>query len=91
MRWTEEVELLQEEMRRVLEFLGWQSNWWRREAVRWEGLPVDQLEGYKAYGIHQAECRQALCIHFQFLWRDVDKLVKQGHVEDEESPENDND
>ena len=29
MRFTEEVELLQEEMERVLRFLQWQENWWR--------------------------------------------------------------
>jgi hypothetical protein len=28
MHWSEEVELLQEEMRRVLQFFGWQATWW---------------------------------------------------------------
>jgi hypothetical protein len=28
MHWSEEVELLQEEMQRVLQFFGWQATWW---------------------------------------------------------------
>ncbi|KAG2028626.1 hypothetical protein BDR03DRAFT_818726, partial [Suillus americanus] len=28
LRWAEEVDLLQEEMRRVLQFFNWQANWW---------------------------------------------------------------
>jgi hypothetical protein len=28
MRWQEEVELLQEEMRRTLQYLEWQAVWW---------------------------------------------------------------
>ncbi|OJA20624.1 hypothetical protein AZE42_14183 [Rhizopogon vesiculosus] len=27
-RWSEEVELLLEEMQRVIEFLKWQAEWW---------------------------------------------------------------
>ena len=33
MRWSEEVLLLREEMRRVLVFLEWQATWWEKRAV----------------------------------------------------------
>ncbi|KAG2750254.1 hypothetical protein P692DRAFT_20421062 [Suillus brevipes Sb2] len=33
MRWAEEVELLHEEMRRVLQFLRWHAAWWHAVAI----------------------------------------------------------
>ncbi|KAJ7725158.1 hypothetical protein B0H14DRAFT_3519387 [Mycena olivaceomarginata] len=32
MRWTEEVDLLEEEMRHIVEFLQWRSGWWKERA-----------------------------------------------------------
>ena len=33
MRWSEEVLLVQEEMRRVLEYMSWLANWWSSHAA----------------------------------------------------------
>jgi len=53
-RWTEEVELLQEEMRWVCAFFNWHAAWWRDQAGRRIGLDVAKLEGLEAYARHQA-------------------------------------
>lgn len=77
-RWSEEVTLLLEEMRRILAFFEWQGNWWDRQG---EGLPfvsAQQSEGVNAYAKRQAAIRRALriaCIHD---WKDVDEWVKMG-------------
>ncbi|KAF8069134.1 hypothetical protein FPV67DRAFT_1415501 [Lyophyllum atratum] len=37
MRWAEEVELVQEEMRRVLAFLSWKAGWWLEQRLSQNG------------------------------------------------------
>ncbi|KAG2104983.1 hypothetical protein BD769DRAFT_1612896 [Suillus cothurnatus] len=56
-RWTEEVELLREEMRRVCAFFDWHAAWWRDQAGRRIGLDVAKLEGLEAYARRQAALR----------------------------------
>ncbi|KAJ7434249.1 hypothetical protein B0H11DRAFT_2258549 [Mycena galericulata] len=54
MRWSEEVDLLEEEMRRVLQFLHWRSEWWEGQVGR-RGLEEGaQAEGEDAYARRQA-------------------------------------
>jgi hypothetical protein len=54
MRWSEELRLLEEEMRRVLVFLEWDANVWTKQAEdlesRWPSIDRAQLEGLAAYG-----------------------------------------
>ncbi|KAJ7882560.1 hypothetical protein B0H14DRAFT_2565252 [Mycena olivaceomarginata] len=44
MCWTEEVDLLEEEMRRIVEFLQWRSGWWK-ERVNIRGLSEGPQRG----------------------------------------------
>ncbi|KAG1880024.1 hypothetical protein F4604DRAFT_1679157 [Suillus subluteus] len=53
-RWMEEVELLQEEMRRVCAFFDWYAAWWKDQASRRIGLDVAKSEGIGAYAKRQA-------------------------------------
>ncbi|KAG1884716.1 hypothetical protein F4604DRAFT_1878684 [Suillus subluteus] len=53
-RWMEEVELLQEEMRRVCAFFDWHAAWWKDQASRRIGLDVAESEGIGAYAKRQA-------------------------------------
>ncbi|KAG1865495.1 hypothetical protein DFJ58DRAFT_771317 [Suillus subalutaceus] len=53
-RWMEEVELLQEEMRRVCAFFDWHAAWWKDQASRRIGLDVAKSEGIGAYAKRQA-------------------------------------
>ncbi|KAJ7839976.1 hypothetical protein B0H14DRAFT_2360894, partial [Mycena olivaceomarginata] len=66
-RWTEEVELLREEMRRVPVTLRWKAGWWVERST------VDEFEGYhaegaRAYAFRQAELLRRISDHFEELW-----------------------
>ncbi|KAG2356874.1 hypothetical protein BDR07DRAFT_1453293 [Suillus spraguei] len=62
LRWAEEVDLLQEEMRRVLQFFNWQANWWEGQgAAAWD-------EGLRAYASQQANICHRLAARFHSIW-----------------------
>jgi hypothetical protein len=75
MRWSEEVVLLQEEMRRVLAFLRWQGHWWNEQQSRYSNLPTAAEEGMRAYALRQSELRRSLGLSFGEHWKDAPKLV----------------
>ncbi|KAJ7667386.1 hypothetical protein B0H14DRAFT_2300724, partial [Mycena olivaceomarginata] len=65
-RWTEEVLLLKEEMRRIPITLRWKAQWWEDRCV------VEEFSGYHAEGARAYALRQAK------LFRDIaDKFEKQ--------------
>ena len=67
-RCKEEVLLLKEEMRRVLVFLEWKSDWWlQRQSLR-VGLPLELDEGLRAFSLGQADLQKGLASHFQEIW-----------------------
>jgi hypothetical protein len=69
-RWTEEVDLLQEEMRRVVMFLEWKSaDWLARADVCGENLALDIQSGLIAYAKKQASIYHNLAVSFAKLWR----------------------
>jgi hypothetical protein len=78
MRWPEEVVLLQEEMRRVLEFLLWSARQWKETAGNLSWAAEDYREGLIAYAECQASIRLSLRDHFIYLWRYVPEYVKLG-------------
>ncbi|KAG2086104.1 uncharacterized protein F5147DRAFT_748645 [Suillus discolor] len=63
--WAEEVDLLQEEMHRVLLFFNWQANWWEGQGVL---QAVARDEGLRAYASRQANIRRRLAAHFDRIW-----------------------
>lgn len=75
MRWSEEVRLLQEEMRRVLAYHEWHADWWELLAFAKTGLSPDKEEGSVAYAYRQASIRLALREECQRLWANVDAFV----------------
>ena len=72
MRWSTEVLLVQEEMRRVLEYMSWFANWWTSHAAV-PSIAHDPYltEGLTAYAAKQADLRLSLRNHFKMLWKDV--------------------
>jgi hypothetical protein len=84
-RWSEEVELLLEEMRRVIVFLKWQADWWKeRETLRMvDSVPTQ--EGLTAYACRQSALRGSLIASFQNLWSGVPALVFDGVMESREA------
>ena len=67
LRWSEEVQLLKEEMRRVRKTLEWEGRQWEG---RTEPCTADAAaaEGIKAYAIRQAQVRRDLLDHFTRMW-----------------------
>lgn len=79
-RTTEEVMLLREEMRRVLEFLEWRARWWDAKADLRSNVSLEMSEGLKAYAFQQAALQRSLATSFKTLWTtplaDVDELLE---------------
>ena len=59
MRWTEEIMLVQEEMRRVCSYLSWYENWWssRTDVGCMRQYDPFISEGITAYAEQQAHLR----------------------------------
>jgi hypothetical protein len=68
MRWSEEVDLLQEEMRRVLQFFDWQATWWNSQKERRLAEPAEERDGLRAYAARQGSLRRNFHWHFSRLW-----------------------
>ena len=69
-RWKEEVELLQEEMRRVVVFLEWKSRDWLTKVEAPRGNTGPDIEsGLNAYARKQAAILHNLALSFTKLWR----------------------
>lgn len=80
-RWKEEVELLVEEQRRVLQFLHWQEDWWLgKEVALGSTNDMSLKEGLAAYALRQAAIRRDLRIHFTKMWQDTQRYVELGNV-----------
>lgn len=82
MRWTEEVVLLREEMRRVLAFLDWHAQWWVGRATANTELSLEHTEGLVAYAEKQVSIRRALRSSFDQLWRSEWAKIKHGEGAD---------
>jgi hypothetical protein len=82
-RWSEEVELLQEEMSRVLMFLDWHARWWmEQENRREEGVDAHLREGLSAYAHRQASIRLKMKDSFVNMWDSVGTWIKAGEISD---------
>ncbi|KAJ7805542.1 hypothetical protein B0H13DRAFT_2387660 [Mycena leptocephala] len=60
-RWDEEVNLLREEMRRLMRYLVWETGVWtaRAEMTR-DDVPAAMQAGMRAYALHQANVHDSL-------------------------------
>ncbi|EDR03963.1 uncharacterized protein LACBIDRAFT_330859 [Laccaria bicolor S238N-H82] len=68
LRWTEEVMLLKEEMRRVRKTLEWRAMWWEQRREGWESQDGAMREGIRAYATRQAGIQRGLCLRSTRLW-----------------------
>lgn len=69
-RWTEEVALLLEEMRRTLSYCVWKANWWRARAASRTGS-VWLVDGTYAYASKQAQMWTSLADSFADQWAPI--------------------
>jgi hypothetical protein len=67
-RWCEEVQLLNEEMRRIICYLDWKANWWvLRRRLRGYTTP-EVKHGLDAYAAKQADLNRQLARSFASRW-----------------------
>lgn len=72
-RWSEECDLLQEEMRRVLAYHDWHGSWWEGQVgrnVNFSHRPEYQ-EGADVYAFRQASIRRGIRARCEKVWRFV--------------------
>ena len=67
-RWSEEVTLLVEEMRRVLWFLRWKKLWWMDHAHMRTTASPEVNDGLLAYSAKQAGILHNMAMHFADEW-----------------------
>jgi hypothetical protein len=67
MRWEEEVEIIQEEMRRTIVYYEWKQQWWLEQPAR--QMPSDSIQnGIAAYSRKQAYYCKCLAEGFAKVW-----------------------
>ncbi|KAJ6458910.1 hypothetical protein C8R47DRAFT_994891, partial [Mycena vitilis] len=79
LRWGEEVDLLEEEMARVVRFLLWRAGWWNKQ-IDQKGSVGPQLEGETAYAARQAALLTKLAEDFSRDWASLPELIRQGRA-----------
>ncbi|KAJ7733474.1 hypothetical protein B0H16DRAFT_1468065 [Mycena metata] len=81
LHWMEEVDLLEEEMRRIRQFLTWRAAWWRARADgRGREQDGPQREGERVYAYRQAKLQDDLCANFAAKWAHLPELVRKGRA-----------
>ncbi|KAF9501458.1 hypothetical protein BDN71DRAFT_1501176 [Pleurotus eryngii] len=69
MRWLEEEQLIQEEMRRVIAYLDWRASWWITQGERRSGSVTPELQdGLQAYAAKQANILRGIRQRFACMW-----------------------
>lgn len=86
-RWTEEVQLVHEEMRRTIAYCRWQSQWWAERAVERQDLPSELQEGVAAYAWEHADLEERFARDLERRWdvirRRAKEFIESGFVDDE--------
>ncbi|KAJ6534315.1 hypothetical protein B0H19DRAFT_1383490 [Mycena capillaripes] len=78
MRLGEEVDLLEEEMARIIQFLRWRSGWWMERADGLEPPDRPQREGSTSYALRQASTQAQLADEFVTEWQALPELIRRG-------------
>ncbi|KAK7013051.1 hypothetical protein R3P38DRAFT_2639870 [Favolaschia claudopus] len=90
-RWAEEVDLLEEELRRIDQFLEWRAEWWTSQINRRALADLSQLEGETAYAIRQASIQRTLAAEFAEEWKGLGGLIQRGRSGDLEEAADESD
>ncbi len=68
LQWSEELQLVEEEMRRVQVSLTQKVDWWEERCGGWQPPTPQFLEGIAAYADKQAALIRRLVMSFSMLW-----------------------
>ncbi|KAJ7249573.1 hypothetical protein C8J57DRAFT_1079532, partial [Mycena rebaudengoi] len=82
LRWLEEVDLLEEEMRRIVQFLSWRGSWWESQKDRRAEVVSNprQREDHNAFVTRQAGLMWGLSACFISWWLPVAQLLSNGRA-----------
>jgi hypothetical protein len=80
MRWEEEVELIQEEMRRTIIYYEWKVSWWLQKNIQHSVIDETIQHGIAAYAQKQAYYCRCLAESFASTW--LPYLQSQGIIPD---------
>ena len=86
-RWKEEIQLVEEEMRRSLEFGRWLGSWWMQQASFRTGITSHLQEGLIAYAGEMADMEHRRVISWEMTWagiRERAQMVLKRHLNDNE-------
>ena len=86
-RWKEEILLLEEEMRRAIQFCAWKVNWWEKQTHRQTSMPSHLAEGITAYATEHATTERLRLTSWSNSWltiRQQAKLVLEAHLKGQE-------
>jgi hypothetical protein len=75
-RWEEDVILLNEEMRRVLEFCHWKAAWWMEQVPLREDVSALLAEGLRAYAEEQADMERRIQAAWEAKWAAARELAR---------------
>ncbi|KAJ7431719.1 hypothetical protein FB451DRAFT_1573587 [Mycena latifolia] len=88
LRNTEEVDMLEEEMRRTPVYLRWHANWWDSLKIhtgddqRPDLLDDEpQREGHDAYATRQARILRSIASRFEAKWATIPALLEEGRTQ----------
>jgi hypothetical protein len=86
-RWKEEILLIDEEMRRALEFCSWKVKWWEQQAHRRTTVLSYLREGLVAYATQNAATERRRLMAWSDAWAPVRQRAAQvleSHLKDRE-------
>ena len=82
-RCKEELQLLLEEMRRVIDFLEYKAAWWEERTAPRQHISQELAEGLASYAAGQAEVQRDLCQSFIRLWKTPLGLIDERRRDEE--------
>jgi hypothetical protein len=86
-RWKEEIQLVEEEMRRSLEFGRWLGSWWMQRGSIRTGIRSHLQEGLIAYAGEMADMEHRRIISWEMTWssiRERAQMVLKRHLNDKD-------
>ncbi|KAG6824857.1 hypothetical protein H0H92_005595, partial [Tricholoma furcatifolium] len=81
-RWKEEICLVEEEMRHVLEYGQWKAAWWKEQGRKRVGSSTVLAEGLLAYATEQANIEEARVQACELRWKDVRQRAQEVLADD---------
>lgn len=72
----EELRLVEEEMRRSVQYCSWQAQWWSEQAVRRSDVSPHLAEGLLAYARERVQEERARGIRWSVAWAPIRERAK---------------